>query len=80
MSRQQNHDAAAASVDALLDVHQAGEQLHCTSRMVRELVSRRELPVVRIGRLVRIAQDDLDAYKAACRRPASRGPLGGDVA
>ncbi|MGO9581596.1 MAG: hypothetical protein ACLP36_02195 [Acidimicrobiales bacterium] len=47
--------------------------------MVRELIARRELPVVRIGRLVRLGNDDLDAYVQACRQPASRGPLRDDA-
>jgi excisionase family DNA binding protein len=44
-------------------------------RFVRELVARRELPIVRIGRLVRFQTEDIDAYVEACRQPASRGPL-----
>jgi hypothetical protein len=43
--------------------------------MARELIARRWLPITRIGRLVRVAQSDLDAYKSACRQPASTGPL-----
>ena len=74
-TRQQKRDGTAAAVDALLDVDQVGEQLNCTTRMARELIARRWLPITRIGRLVRVAQSDLDAYKSACRQPASTGPL-----
>jgi excisionase family DNA binding protein len=80
VTHQQNRDAAAASVNALLDVNQAGEHLGCTPRMVRELRARRELPCVLIGRLVRFRLADLDAYIEARFQPAVRGPLRGDAA
>jgi excisionase family DNA binding protein len=64
----------------LQDVSLAALWLGCTPRFVRELVARRELPVVRIGRLVRFQPADLDAYIKACRQPAVRGPLGSNAA
>lgn len=60
---------------ALLDAPEAARYLHCTPRGVRELWARRELPAVRVGRLVRFLKSDLDAYVAARRVPAVRGPL-----
>jgi hypothetical protein len=35
---------------------------------------------VRVGRLVRLRDEDLDAYIKACRQPAARGPLRDDAA
>lgn len=80
MTYEESKRAAAAAVDELLDVCQVAVVLHCSTRNVRELVATRQLPVVRIGRLIRFRTADLDAYIAACRQPAERGPLGGDAA
>ena len=73
-TRQQNRGDTVV-VDPLRNAQEIGEQLNCTERMARELIARRWLPVCHIGRLVRVAQSDLDAYRAACRQPAATGPL-----
>lgn len=56
---------------ALLNVAQTAERLGTTERHIRELVYRNELPYIKVGRLVRIDTDDLDAYLAS-RRQAAR--------
>ena len=73
-TRQQNRGDTVV-VDPLRNAQEIGEQFNCTERMARELIARRWLPVCHIGRLVRVAQSDLDAYRAACRQPAATGPL-----
>ena len=47
---------------ALLATAGAAERLGTTERHVRELVYRREIPFVKVGRLVRFRPDDLDEY------------------
>lgn len=64
-----------APAGGLLGVEDAAEFLACSPRMVRELWARRELPGVRVGRLVRFSRCDLEAYIAARRVPAARGAL-----
>jgi excisionase family DNA binding protein len=43
----------------LLTIAQAAEQLGVTPRMVRRLTGSRQLPFVKVGRLVRIREDDI---------------------
>lgn len=43
----------------LLTIEQAAEQLGVTPRMVRRLTGNRQLPFVKVGRLVRIREDDI---------------------
>ncbi len=59
----------------LLDAKAVAERLGCSLRTVRELTSRRELPVVRIGRSARYEAGAVESYIAARTRPALRGPL-----
>lgn len=47
-----------------LDVTAAADYLGITVRHVRELVARRSIPYVKVGRLVRFLPEDLDAYLA----------------
>lgn len=53
----------------LLDVDQAAELLAVRPRMIRRLIEERRLPVVRVGRHVRVDAADLAAYVEAQRRP-----------
>jgi excisionase family DNA binding protein len=46
----------------LLDVAGAARYLSLSPRMIRELRHRRELPVVKMGRLIRFRPADLDNY------------------
>ena len=52
---------------ALLDVPATAERLATSVRHVRELIYRNELPYIKVGRLVRIDSDDLDAWLQANR-------------
>jgi excisionase family DNA binding protein len=49
-------------VKALLKTAEAAERIPCTERYMRKLVADGKIPVVRIGRLVRIDPADLDAF------------------
>lgn len=49
----------------LLDVPATAEYLGVTERFVRELIARRRLTHVKVGRLVRFRHTDLDAYVSA---------------
>lgn len=51
----------------LLDSAETAEYLNCTERYVRKLVAEKRIPVVRLGRLVRFAAADLDAFIAEHR-------------
>jgi excisionase family DNA binding protein len=50
------------SPGALMSVPEAAEVLGCSQRMVRKLVQTRQIPFVRIGRLVRFRPESLQAY------------------
>jgi excisionase family DNA binding protein len=55
---------------ALLTIDAAAEYLSVTPRLVRKLVATRELPSVKVGRLVRITPAALTAYIQANVRTA----------
>lgn len=55
---------------SLVDVHAAAERLGTTPRHVRGLVSQRLIPFVKVGRLVRFNQVDLDLWIVAHTRQA----------
>ena len=59
--------AAARLPCKLLTVEQTAERLAVCSKTVRRLISAEQLRAVRIGRAVRIAEDDLRVYLAPCR-------------
>jgi excisionase family DNA binding protein len=54
-------------LDTLLAVEQAAERLGTSGRFVRRLVFERRIAYVKLGRYVRIAARDLDAFIAAGR-------------
>ena len=54
-------------MDTLLSVEQAAERLGTSVRFVRRLVFQRRIAYVKLGRHVRIAEYDLDAFVAANR-------------
>lgn len=51
-------------IQGLMDYAGAAAYLAITPRQVRELWARRELTAVKLGRLVRFRQQDLDEYAA----------------
>jgi excisionase family DNA binding protein len=54
-------------LDTLLSVEQAAERLGTTERFVRRLIGERRIAYVKLGRHVRIATRDLDAFIRAGR-------------
>jgi excisionase family DNA binding protein len=46
----------------LYTVDQAAERLNTTPRFVRRLIAERRIAFVRLGRHVRIAEDDIEAF------------------
>lgn len=51
----------------LLTVDQAAERLNVSTRFVRRLVDERRVPYLKIGKFVRFAEDELDAWIEAKR-------------
>ena len=54
-------------MDTLLSIEQAAERLGTSVRFVRRLVFERRIAFVKVGRHVRIAAADLDAYIRGAR-------------
>jgi excisionase family DNA binding protein len=50
------------SISRLLTIEQTAELLNVSVRNVREQIYRRRLGIVKVGRLVRIEQDELEAF------------------
>ena len=68
----QNHDGQTAdSVDRLLTVQEAAKILTISPRHLWDLTDRGELPAIKIGRSVRYAQADIDAFIAKSRTRGS---------
>jgi excisionase family DNA binding protein len=61
-------------LDTLLSVEQAAERLGTSVRFVRRLVFERRIAYVKLGRHVRIAGRDLDAFIRAGRVEAGQFP------
>ena len=55
-----------ASGEALLHVNDVAEQLGVSTKTIRRILARRELPFLRIGRLIRVRQSDLISYLIKC--------------
>ena len=51
----------------LLTIDQAAERLGTSARFVRRLRAERRIPVVKLGKRIRIDSHDLEAYIAAGR-------------
>ncbi len=54
-------------MDRLLTVEEAADRLGASVRFVRRLVFQRRIPYVKVGRHVRIAASDLEAFIVAGR-------------
>lgn len=52
----------------LITAEEAAERLAVSPRHVRQLIARRELPVVRVGGAVRVWSSDIDTYIREHRR------------
>jgi excisionase family DNA binding protein len=64
----------------LYTVNETAERLNTTPRFVRRLVSERRIPFVRLGRHIRIAEEDVEAFIAGGRVEIVRRGLRGRVA
>ena len=62
-------------MDRLLTVEEAAERLGTSTRFVRRLIFERRIAFVKVGRHVRIASTDLDAYIRAGRVEVGAIPL-----
>ena len=49
-------------MDGLLTIKQAAKLLACSEAMLRKWIYERKLPLVKIGRLTRIRQSDLEGW------------------
>jgi excisionase family DNA binding protein len=65
---------AGAERVRLLDADEAAWYLNTSTRWVRSAWSARKLPAVKVGRCVRFRVEDLDAFVAAQRVPATAAP------
>jgi excisionase family DNA binding protein len=54
-------------MDRLLTVDEAAERLGTSTRFIRRLIAERRIAYTKLGRHVRIAARDLDAYVASGR-------------
>jgi excisionase family DNA binding protein len=61
-------------MDRLLSPQEAADRLGTSLRFVRRLVFERRIPFIKVGRHVRIASSDLDAFIAAGRVEAGTVP------
>jgi excisionase family DNA binding protein len=61
-------------MDKLLSLQEAADRLGTSLRFVRRLVFERRIPFIKVGRHVRIATSDLDAFIAAGRIEAAPVP------
>ena len=62
-------------LDRLFTVEEAAERLGTSTRFVRRLIFERRIAFVKVGRHVRIASTDLDAYIRAGRVEVGAIPL-----
>jgi excisionase family DNA binding protein len=61
----------------LCTVEQAAERLNTTPRFIRRLIAERRIAFVRLGRHVRIEEDDLEAFISGGRvEPTQPRPRG----
>jgi len=62
-------------MDQLLTVKEAAQRLACTEAAIRKWLYQRRLPAVKVGRLIRLREADLEAMVArGLRRPRLDGP------
>ena len=61
-------------MERLLTPQEAADRLGTSLRFVRRLISERRIPFIKVGRHVRIATSDLDAFIAAGRVEAGSLP------
>ncbi len=59
----------------LLTVDQAAERLGTSTRFIRRLRFEGRIPVIKLGKHIRIDSDDLEAFIAAGRQGTTAQPL-----
>jgi excisionase family DNA binding protein len=64
----------------LYTVNETAERLNTTPRFVRRLISERRIPFVRLGKHIRIAEEDVEAFITAGRVETMRRGARGRVA
>lgn len=64
--------SAVPSTDRLLSFAEVAQFCNVPERMGRRIVAERRVPVVKVGRYVRVRQSDLEAYLRAETMPAVR--------
>lgn len=62
-----SHDTEHSTADRLLTIEQAATHMNTTVRFIRRLIAERRIAFVKLGRHVRIAKSDIDAFVAAGR-------------
>jgi excisionase family DNA binding protein len=62
-------------MNELLTVKEAADRLGTAERFIRRLIFERRIPYTKLGRHVRIATSDLDAFVHAGRVEAGGAPL-----
>ena len=62
-------------MDEMLTVEEAADRLGTSARFVRRLVFERRIAYTKLGRHVRIAARDLDAFVRAGRIETGKNPL-----
>lgn len=60
-------DSVGAEQPELLTVQQAAQRLNVSVRNIRHQIHQRKLPIVKIGRLVRVERGELDSFIDRCR-------------
>jgi excisionase family DNA binding protein len=55
----------------MLTIDEVAKRLNTSERHVRLLLDRGDLASVKVGRLIRVPEADLDAFLAANRRPVA---------
>lgn len=63
----EKHRGRVSAVDELLTAEEVAERLRTSPRFVRRLVAERRIPFTKIGKYVRIAAVDVEAFIAAGR-------------
>jgi excisionase family DNA binding protein len=62
--------ARRSSPSQLLTIEQAADRLSVSVRNIRHQIYRRQIPIVKVGRLVRIDEEDLQDFIERGRVPA----------
>lgn len=66
-STSSRRDASARPPAKLLTVEQTAARLNVCTKTVRRLITAGTLRALRVGRSIRVSEDDLQVYLARCR-------------